>query len=76
MAAVALDLDLDFVARFHFAQDAHQLGRCIDAAAAEFQDHVAGLELGADDYVLKPFSPVELTARVRRLIAGARTAGE
>ncbi|GIV57852.1 MAG: hypothetical protein KatS3mg042_0765 [Rhodothermaceae bacterium] len=31
-------------------------------------DVVRGFELGADDYVLKPFSPVELSARVRRLL--------
>ena len=35
-------------------------------------DIVRGLELGADDYMLKPFSPLELTARVRRLLDGAR----
>lgn len=31
-------------------------------------DRVAGLELGADDYVVKPFSPRELTARVRAVL--------
>jgi DNA-binding response OmpR family regulator len=31
-------------------------------------DRVLGLELGADDYVTKPFSPAELTSRVRALI--------
>lgn len=31
-------------------------------------DRVAGLELGADDYVTKPFSPRELTARVRAIL--------
>lgn len=31
-------------------------------------DVVRGLELGADDYMLKPFSPTELLARVRRLL--------
>jgi len=30
------------------------------------QDVVRGLQLGADDYVVKPFSPVELVARVHR----------
>jgi CheY-like chemotaxis protein len=34
---------------------------------------VRGLELGADDYILKPFSPVELTARVRRLLPSDRS---
>jgi diguanylate cyclase (GGDEF)-like protein len=32
------------------------------------QDIVRGLELGADDYIMKPFSPVELLARIRRLM--------
>lgn len=32
------------------------------------QDVVRGFELGADDYVLKPFSPVEVLARVHRLL--------
>jgi CheY-like chemotaxis protein len=32
------------------------------------RDLVRGLELGADDYVVKPFSPIEVLARVRRLL--------
>lgn len=36
-------------------------------------DRVAGLEIGADDYVLKPFDPRELVARVRSVLRrGAR----
>jgi DNA-binding response OmpR family regulator len=35
---------------------------------------VAGLELGADDYVTKPFSPRELTARVAALLRRTRRA--
>ena len=37
-------------------------------ARAEEADRVKGLELGADDYVTKPFSPRELVARVRTVL--------
>lgn len=41
-------------------------------ARAEEIDRVLGLELGADDYLTKPFSPRELCARVRALIRRAQ----
>ena len=37
-------------------------------AKVEEDDRVIGLELGADDYVAKPFSPRELVARVRAVL--------
>lgn len=37
-------------------------------ARAEETDRLIGLELGADDYVVKPFSPRELVARVRAVL--------
>ena len=40
----------------------------LTARAAEM-DRVLGLELGADDYVTKPFSPRELVLRIRKLLA-------
>jgi two-component system, OmpR family, alkaline phosphatase synthesis response regulator PhoP len=41
-------------------------------ARAEESDRIAGLELGADDYVAKPFSHGELVARVRALLRRTR----
>lgn len=43
-------------------------------ALGEESDRVVGLEYGADDYVVKPFSPRELTLRVARVIQRARPA--
>ena len=47
----------------------------IVTARAEESDRIVGLELGADDYVTKPFSPRELVARVRAVLrrVGAQT---
>lgn len=39
-------------------------------------DRIAGLELGADDYVVKPFSPQELVSRVRAVLRRVRAIAE
>jgi DNA-binding response OmpR family regulator len=39
-------------------------------------DRIAGLELGADDYVVKPFSPQELVSRVRAVLRRTRPASQ
>jgi two-component system, OmpR family, catabolic regulation response regulator CreB len=46
------------------------------SARSEEIDRVLGLELGADDYLAKPFSPRELVARVRALLRRARLGAE
>ena len=45
-------------------------------ARSEESDKLVGLELGADDYMTKPFSPKELVARVRALLRRAERAGD
>jgi DNA-binding response OmpR family regulator len=47
----------------------------VPAAREEEIDRVAGLSLGADDYVVKPFSPRELVERVKAILRRARPAG-
>lgn len=45
-------------------------------AKGEVEDRIIGLELGADDYLVKPFSPRELVARVRALLRRAHSEGD
>src|ERR671930_450352 len=44
-------------------------------ARGDETDRIVGLELGADDYVVKPFSPKELVARVRAVLRRTAAAG-
>ena len=45
-------------------------------AKTEPTDRIVGLEIGADDYVVKPFEPRELVARIRSVLRRARRAPE
>jgi DNA-binding response OmpR family regulator len=52
-------------------REASELPVIMLTARADETDRIVGLELGADDYVTKPFSPRELTARVRTVLRRA-----
>lgn len=53
------------------SRERHRIPTILLTARIEEIDRIVGLELGADDYVTKPFSPGELVARVRALFRRA-----
>ncbi len=55
-------------------RERYELPVILLTARAEESDRIVGLELGADDYVTKPFSPRELAVRVRTVMRRARSA--
>jgi len=57
-------------------RDASDVPIIMLTAKGEEEDRISGLELGADDYLVKPFSPRELVARVRALLRRAHVADE
>ncbi|HEY5551144.1 MAG TPA: two-component system response regulator CreB [Opitutaceae bacterium] len=71
IALVVLDVGLPDGNGFDFCREMQRRARVpvifLTARSAEV-DRIVGLELGADDYVAKPFSPRELTARVRAVL--------
>lgn len=69
------DVDGAAVAR-RLRADGHDFPICVLSARDEVTDRVAGLEAGADDYVVKPFALEELVARLHALLrrAGAASA--
>ena len=46
----------------------------IISGRAQVQDRITGLELGADDYIIKPFDPAEVVARTRARLRGPKRA--
>jgi len=68
---IVLDLMLPKVDGFEVARWVREMGDTpiimLTARRDEF-DRIAGLEMGADDYVVKPFSPQELVSRVRAVL--------
>ncbi|KPF89180.1 response regulator [Novosphingobium sp. AAP93] len=56
--------------------EARQLPVIFLTARGEATDRIVGLEIGADDYVVKPFDPRELVARIRSVLRRAARAAE
>jgi DNA-binding response OmpR family regulator len=76
---VVLDLMLpgtDGLALCRWIRDRSQLPVIMLTARGEEADRIVGLELGADDYVTKPFSPRELVARVRSVLRRSAAADD
>ena len=68
---VVLDLglpDMDGMAVLQQLRRKHTCGLLVVTGRADTHDRVMGLELGADDYVVKPFSPREVAARVKAIL--------
>jgi len=77
--AVVLDLMLPGEDGLSLARELRMNPTCTDlpilmlSARGEEIDRIVGLEVGADDYMPKPFSPRELLARLRALLRRTRT---
>ncbi len=71
-ALAVLDVGLPDINGFELFKQLQQIGSGLPAifltARSSEIDKVVGLELGADDYIAKPFSPRELVARVRTVL--------
>jgi len=68
---IVLDVMLPGLNGFDFTKQVRQTSRVpivMVTAKSEEVDRVLGLELGADDYVVKPFSPRELVARINAVL--------
>src|SRR5262245_51727138 len=70
-AVVLLDVGLpgeDGLSLARFLRERYELGIIMVTGAADVVDRVAGLEVGADDYIAKPFDLRELRARLKSLL--------
>jgi two-component system phosphate regulon response regulator OmpR len=70
-AVVLLDIGLpgeDGLTLARFLRERYRVGIIMVTGAGDVVDRVAGLEVGADDYIAKPFDPRELRARLKSLL--------
>ncbi len=73
---VVLDIRMpgeDGLSLARFLRQHHQVGVIMLTASGEVVDRIVGLEMGADDYVSKPFDPRELWARIKSVARRAET---
>jgi two-component system KDP operon response regulator KdpE len=76
--AVLLDVmlpDIDGFEVLQLIREVSSVPVIMLTAKGEEDDRVKGLELGADDYITKPFSPRELVSRVRAVLRRTETPG-
>ena len=76
---VILDLKMpgeDGLSLARYVRENHSAGIIMVTGAGTVVDRVVGLEVGADDYVAKPFDPRELLARVRSVLRRTETRSE
>jgi DNA-binding response OmpR family regulator len=76
---VILDVMLPHVDGFsitRWLRERHTVPIIMLTSRRDESDRIAGLELGADDYVVKPFSPQELVSRVRAVLRRSDMKGE
>ena len=74
VALIVLDIGLPDISGFELCKairKAHSVPIIFLTARTDEVDRVVGLEIGADDYVVKPFSPRELSARVKAVLRRA-----
>jgi len=72
---VLLDLNLggeDGLSLARYLREHHDVGIIMVTAASDVVDRIVGLEVGADDYVAKPFDPRELRARLKSVLRRLR----
>ena len=73
---VLLDLRLpheDGLSLARYLRERHDVGIIMVTGAGDVVDRIVGLEVGADDYVTKPFDPRELLARVKSVMRRAQS---
>ena len=76
---ILLDIMMPKLDGFEVCAELRRLGHAVPVlmltAKGQVEDRVSGLDAGADDYLVKPFSTEELLARVRALLRRARKQG-